>query len=160
MPDAKKTRALPAWAAEMQAESQLLDLTQPRVWVENEVLGVQEGLDTNVVAWESVYAFFLDAAVQEEAMQTGYAFEKTVGLSDSVLEWTAEKRNRRPQLLRLIYSRTKGELLAVQIENETDNMFYKSAQSLRYAKGDSILIVGMNQLRWQERKSYRQMIRF
>jgi hypothetical protein len=153
-------RALPAWALQLQAESRRLAEQQPQVWVHNEVLGQEEGIDTNVVAWESVYAFFLDAAVPEDAMQSGYKQEISLSETDSLLIWTAVKANRRPQMLGLVYNRADGVLKGVQIENMTDNMFYQSAQSLRYAKGDSILIVGMNKLRWQDRKAYRQLIRF
>lgn len=154
-------RALPAWALQMQAECWDLVERQPQVWVQSEVLGrADEGIDTKVVDWASVYTFFLDAAVPEDVMQSGY--EKRISLTetDSLLEWTALKSNRKPQKLRLVYNRTDGALMGVEIENKTDNMFYQSAQSLRYVKGDSILIVGMNKLRWQDRKAYRQLIRF
>lgn len=158
--NAERARPLPDWALAMQAEGRLLAQQQPLVRVQNEALGELEQLDTNFVAWQSVYSIFLDAAVPEEAMQNGYVLQTRVSDTDSMLSWTAQKANRRPQLLSLIYSRAEGALKGVQIENKADNMFYESAQSLRYAKGDSILIEGMNKLRWQTSNSYRQHIRF
>lgn len=158
--DSKDERILPDWAVVMQAESAQLAAQQPEVWMQHEVLGVVETSDTNVVAWESVYGFFLDAALPIEVMQSGFILETQVNDNDSVLLYKALKRNRRPQQLRLVYTRANAELMAVEIENETNNMFYESAQSLRYAKGDSLLVLGMNKLRWQDRKSYRQLIRF
>ena len=153
-------RPLPEWAQAMQVEGQLLAQQQPLVRLHNEALGAQEQVDTNFVAWESVYSIFLDAAVPEEAMQSGYVLKTHVSGTDSMCSWTAQKASRRPQLLRLIYSREDGALKGVQIENKAENMFYESAQSLRYAKGDSILIEGMNKLRWQPSNAYRQLIRF
>jgi hypothetical protein len=153
-------RPLPEWAQAMQVEGQLLAQQQPLVRLHNEALGAQEQVDTNFVAWESVYSIFLDAAVPEEAMQSGYVLKTHVSGTDSMCSWTAQKASRRPQLLRLIYSREDGALKGVQIENKAENMFYESAQSLRYAKGDSILIEGMNKLRWQPSNAYRQHIRF
>lgn len=157
---AETERPLPDWALEMKAEGRLLAQQQPLVRVQNEALGALEQHDTNFVAWESVYSIFLDAAVPEEAMQSGYLLQTRVSGSDSMRSWTAQKANRRPQLLSLIYNRANGTLKGVQIENRADNMFYESAQSLRYAKGDSILIEGMNKLRWQSSNGYRQHIRF
>jgi len=156
----KEARVLPDWALQMQAEGQFLERQQPLVHLHNEVLGVHERTDTNFVAWKSVYSIFLEAAIPEEAMQTGYDLQTSINATDSVLSWSAQKASRRPKWLRLIYNRADGALKGVQIENKADNMFYESAQSLRYAKGDSILIQGTNKLRWQQAKSYLQHIRF
>lgn len=156
----EEKRALPAWAQVLEQEAVRLTQERPVVRLEQTVLGKQEITDTNGVAWENVYAFFLEAALPPAVMETGYRLETKLGTADSTLQWTALRTNRRPQQLRIVYARAHGTVIGVQIENETNNVFYKSTQSLRYAKGDSILIEGMNKLPWQKKKRYQQLIYF